>query len=385
MGSYTVQNYGEMMTDPRRMDAYERAIRTACRPGSVVLDLGAGTGIMALLACRAGAARVYAIETSDAIAVGREIAQANGFADRITFIQGRSTDLSLPEPVDVVVADLRGTLPIRGASLASMIDARRFMAPDGVIIPATDVIRGGLVEAPASYDTVIAPWRRHARGFDTSPAERLVLNSWRKQHLAADALLTPTQEFARLDYHALATASAGKTVTTHVVRAGCAHGLAAWFDTTLLGDIGFTNEPGVSVSLYGQGFFALPSPVPVDAGDVVRMTLRATPVADDYVWCWDTRISSPSGTVKAQSSQSTFHEHPLSALRIHALVPQARPSLGASAAVDRLILQCLDGDTTVSAVADAVRRQFPERFADEQAALARVRTVLARYPVEAER
>jgi type I protein arginine methyltransferase len=385
MGSYTVQNYGEMMTDPRRMDAYDRAIRAACRPGSVVLDLGAGTGIMALLACRAGAARVYAIETCDAIAVAREIAQANGVADRITFIHGRSTDISLPESVDLIVADLRGTLPIRGASLASMIDARRFLAADGVIIPAADVVRGALVEAPASYDTIVAPWRQHARGFDTSAAERLVLQSWRKQHLTAEALLTAPHDFVRLDYHALETTSAGKTVTVRVVRPGSAHGLAVWFDTTLFGDIGFSNEPGVPVSVYGQGFFALPSPVPVDAGDVVQMTLRATPVTDDYVWCWDTRISSASGTVKAQSSQSTFHEHPLSARRIRALDAEARPSLSDSAAVDRLILQCLDGETTVSAVADAVRRQFPDRFADERVALARVRTVLARYPAEAER
>src|SRR5438034_88429 len=106
--AYRVEHYGEMMCDSSRMAAYDRALRAACGLDSVVLDLGTGTGIHALLACRAGARHVYAVEWSDAIAIAREIAQANGFADRITFIQGRSTDITLPEPVDVVVMDLRG-------------------------------------------------------------------------------------------------------------------------------------------------------------------------------------------------------------------------------------------------------------------------------------
>src|SRR5260221_11182370 len=120
---YSVGGYGEMMADAVRMAAYERALRLACRPGSVVLDLGTGTGILALLACRVGARHVYAVDPSDTIGLAREIARVNDVSERITFIQGLSTDIELPEPVDVVVADVRGVLPMTGTSLATMIDA----------------------------------------------------------------------------------------------------------------------------------------------------------------------------------------------------------------------------------------------------------------------
>src|ERR1044071_5628357 len=101
-----------MMADGVRMGAYERALRHVVKPGSVVVDIGTGTGILSLLACAFGARRVYAIEPDDAIGVAHEIASASGYADRIRFIQERSTHVCLPERADVVVSDLRGVLPL---------------------------------------------------------------------------------------------------------------------------------------------------------------------------------------------------------------------------------------------------------------------------------
>src|SRR5204862_7848061 len=102
---FTVAAYGQMISDAVRMDSYARALRHAVKPGAVVVDIGTGTGIFALLACRLGARRVYAIEPGDAIQVAREIAAANGCGDRIEFIQALSTDATLPERADVIVSD----------------------------------------------------------------------------------------------------------------------------------------------------------------------------------------------------------------------------------------------------------------------------------------
>src|SRR5580765_8329348 len=108
---YTVADYGAMIVDPVRMDRYVRALERAIKPGAVVIDIGTGTGIFALLACRFGARRVYAIEPDDAIQVAREIAAANGCADRIEFIQAMSTQVTLPERADVIISDIGGVLP----------------------------------------------------------------------------------------------------------------------------------------------------------------------------------------------------------------------------------------------------------------------------------
>ena len=141
---YGLDDYGRMIADNVRMDPYAHALKKAVGPESVVLDIGTGAGIHALLACKFGARRVYAVENNDAIHLAQEMAQANHFADRIEFIQGLSTDITLPERADVIVSDLRGILPLFGQHIPSIVDARRrHLAPDGSMIPDTRHVMGG--------------------------------------------------------------------------------------------------------------------------------------------------------------------------------------------------------------------------------------------------
>jgi len=73
-----------LLNDVVRMEAYRRAIFQTVKRGDTVLDVG--SGILAMLACQAGAGRVYAVEQGPVIAAARELATANGFADRIVFL-----------------------------------------------------------------------------------------------------------------------------------------------------------------------------------------------------------------------------------------------------------------------------------------------------------
>src|SRR5215813_1844575 len=105
--TYSLSGYGEMIADPVRTGAFARALGAAVRPGSVVLDIGTGPGIMAVLSCQLGASRVYAIEPSEIIQVAREIAAQNHYGEKIEFIEDLSTRISLPSQVDVIVSDMR--------------------------------------------------------------------------------------------------------------------------------------------------------------------------------------------------------------------------------------------------------------------------------------
>ena len=73
---YILHFYGRMLADTPRMNAYVEALRRSVTPDSVVLDLGSGPGVFALLACKFGARRVYAIEPDNTINIGREAAVA---------------------------------------------------------------------------------------------------------------------------------------------------------------------------------------------------------------------------------------------------------------------------------------------------------------------
>ena len=92
-----------MLNDRRRTESYLAGGRAVVRPGDVMVDLGTGTGVLAVAAAQAGASRVYAIE---AICTAAEAAfRANGYGDRITLIPGVSTDVELPERADVLISE----------------------------------------------------------------------------------------------------------------------------------------------------------------------------------------------------------------------------------------------------------------------------------------
>jgi protein arginine N-methyltransferase 1 len=105
---YSLEQFANMFSDPLRMDAYRGAIAKYVQPGNVVVDLGCGPGVFALLACKAGARRVYAIDLNGVVDFGRHLAAANGVADRVHFLCGDSRQVELPERADVIVSDVRG-------------------------------------------------------------------------------------------------------------------------------------------------------------------------------------------------------------------------------------------------------------------------------------
>jgi len=108
-----------------------------------------------LLACRAGAQRVYSIESSGIIQIAREIAQANGFNDRIVFVKGLSTRVTLPEPVDVIVGDQIGRMGFEAGLLDDLSDAReRFLKPGGRLVPETVSMMVAPIERSESWSWV---------------------------------------------------------------------------------------------------------------------------------------------------------------------------------------------------------------------------------------
>src|SRR5207237_3402862 len=136
---YDVFAHGRMLRDRVRGDAFAHGIAATVRPGDVVIDLGCGAGVFSILAARAGAKVVYAIEASEIIEVARELASANGCSETIRFLRASSRDLTLPESANVIVFDLRGVLPLFRTALVDLIDVReRMLAAAGTLIPMRD-------------------------------------------------------------------------------------------------------------------------------------------------------------------------------------------------------------------------------------------------------
>ena len=138
--SLVVDEHRQYLDDHARVSAFETALTVVVRPGDVVLDLASGTGILGFLACRAGAARVYAIESESISALARLVARDNGLDDRVIVIQELASRATLPEPVDVIVTDLAGRFGFEAGLLEVLGDARRrFLKPGGRLIPSSVV------------------------------------------------------------------------------------------------------------------------------------------------------------------------------------------------------------------------------------------------------
>jgi precorrin-6B methylase 2 len=128
------------------------AISAEVQPGDVVVEVGTGTGVLAVAAVQAGARHVYAIEAGALAPVAREMMRANGVADRVTVVEGWSHAVSLPERGDVFVSETIGNAGFDENLVAIARDAaERLLKPGARMIPRRLSLRALPVEAAADW------------------------------------------------------------------------------------------------------------------------------------------------------------------------------------------------------------------------------------------
>ena len=367
-----------MIADRVRMEAYAEALRRTVKPGSVVLDIGTGPGIWAVLACQLGATRVIAVEPDSIIQVAREVAISNQCSEKIEFIQKASTSLELLIQADVIVSDMRGVLPLLGQNIPSVVDARRrFLAPGGVLIGRRDIMWVALVEAPRSYGQFADPWEHNVLKQDLGPAQRRAVNVPRKTRASPDQLLAKPKVWVTLDYTTIEDPNVQGELEWAVERSGTGHGFLVWFDADLADGVGFSNAPAAPETIYGSQFFPWQHPVSLAVGQHVCVKLEAKFVGDDYFWRWTTDIEPPNGTggPRIHFEQSSLQGEVISleALQKRASVYVPQPS--EEVRIRRRTLEMMDGRASLEDIARQLVAEFPSRFTRWQQALSYAGTV----------
>jgi type I protein arginine methyltransferase len=370
---YSLRTFGYMISDSARFDAYAKAISRCVRPGHVVAEIGCGPGVFALLACRAGANRVYAIETEDIIEVAWEIAMANGLTDRIQFFQRDSRKTELPERVNVIVSDIRGVLPLFNGAVASQQDAKkRFLVPGGLMIPRRDVVKAAITESEKIYSELVAPWSTCVAGAELSIPCRLELNTAHGGHIKFEQLMSEPQVLCTLDYLCDPGPNVSGKLSFRAKRGGTAHGICVWFETELYEDIGFSSGPGSPVTIYGQLLLPWLEAVVIEEGQEILVTIHANLVGKDYIWRWETEIAGGDGGKKVHFRQSTFEGTNVSSrtLRRHAI--DHIPVLTAEGEAQRFLLGAMDGKASLEEIAKRAAERFPEVYSSQEQAFERV-------------
>lgn len=366
-----IEEHYRYLSDVARMDAYRRAIEQVVKPGDSVLDLGAGTGVLGLMACRAGARRVYAVEQAEIIDLAREICRANGFEDRVTFVRERSTATDLPEKVNVVVTEQIGRFGIEVGDLVECLeDARqRLLEPGGRMIPAQVDLYVAPVECQEAFEKV-GFWENPG-GLDLRPARVLAENTIHPFRFEAGHIVGDPFEVASLDFSSPILHLYRARGRVRAARDGLLHGLAGWFSARLAPGVRLSNSPLAPDSMRRNNIFLpLAQPVSLTQGDPMRIAVSVAPSSAMINWQVEV-LSGRGGAVrKALFQHSTFKGLCLSAADLKRTRPKAVPSLRPRSQALSSVLAMCDGQRTVADIEKEVLRLYPGLF---------------RSPLEAER
>ena len=371
---YDLRAYGGMLSDEGRIAAFHQSIRTAVKPGDVVLELGTATGLMAFWAAQAGARHVHAVEPDPAIALARQSARDNGLAERITFHQTISSHLTLPERAEVVIEDMRGAMPCFKTHLPDVMDARaRLLTPDAILICQRDTLFVTVAESDEQTRHVHALWDGSRWGLDLRAAQKFAANCYIKHRCAPEDLLAEPRAWAEIHYPTVSSPHVRGSAELTVARAGTAHGLALWFDAELFGGFRFSNAPTEPKHTYGSAFLPWPAPTPLLANDRIEVKLDAVFTGNDYEWNWASTVwRNGQAAPTAQFKQSTFQGRPITPQSLAKRTGGFRPRRNEAAEMQRFLLERMDGTTSNAELAAAMRAAFPQAFPAESAALARV-------------
>ena len=293
-----------MVRDQVRTSAFQSAIAATVGPDQVVLDVGAGCGILSLFAAKAGAKRVFAVERSpQAAELARYLAQVNGFEDIIEVLVGDIRQVNLPAKVDVIVSEWMGTLGVDENMLGAVLWARdHFLAEGGTMIPS----KVTAMIAP------VAPAQRTERSYFVNQPYGLDLSALCESDLSE--LLMVRRRIVTRDFAAPAQAAWVSDVLADgpesvrapyeaklsfaIKKATKVTALAGWFKAELAPKVELSNAPDAPDTHWGQMLMPLENELDLSSGDALNVEIKAWSVGPGplmFAWRWQVNEGSWAG------------------------------------------------------------------------------------------
>lgn len=273
-----------MIGDRVRTDAFQQALQAQVEAGDVVVDVGAGTGVLSLFAAQAGAERVYAIERSRLAKHAAALIEHNGADDRIEVLCGEAAELCAERELqcDVLVSEWLGQFVLLEGMFGAVAAARdAWLKPGGTLIPAgfelfLAPLGAGRAGSPTLEPDTPAYWSQADYGVEFDPllaVELEVLHRSVPSPITGDRLLAPPQSAHVVDCHkaSLDDLYFKTELRFRTTRAGTLAGFAGHFTSDLGAGVVLDTSPESPQTHWEQHLFFL-RPVRLEEG--AELTLR---------------------------------------------------------------------------------------------------------------
>lgn len=226
-----LEYHAALIADEVRTNAFLDALKKTIRPGTRVLEVGAGTGVLSVAAAKIGA-DVVAIERSEMIECARRVARSNNC--EIEFIEKDIFDIAVDEikPVDIVVSEMIGNALFDEMLIPVMASARRFLKPGGVMIPR----KVSWYAAPVYSDLVAQAlqfWRTPHYGIDFSPLANLMEHYRFDDRLKPSTLLGPPVLLDEIDLKIAEGDRMEARATLSTSKEGICNAALVWWEADL--------------------------------------------------------------------------------------------------------------------------------------------------------
>lgn len=268
-----------MVGDRPRTSAFAAAIREVVQPGDVVLDVGTGTGILAMFAAKAGAQKVYAVDVTDIAEVATDLVKANGLSDQIQVIQGRVGEVQFDQKVDLIISEWLGSAAFVEGMLHAVLNARdQNLAPSGRMLPSKVRVLIAPLDDPILYRNE-GPgfWREPIDDLDFSSLEEAELLQGRTVQIRVEpaAVLAPGQVLLELDLLTTSVDDVWFEGQLEFVpcRDGVLNGFSLWFEAELSPSVLLDTGPFSPETHWAQTYLSF-APRPVRAGELMEVSVN---------------------------------------------------------------------------------------------------------------
>lgn len=273
-----IEYHRTLIADHVRNQAFHDALARTIKKGeTVVADIGAGTGLIGLMAAKLGAREVILYEAAEVAGVAAATIKSNR-ARACNLMPCHSTEMEDPPRVDLVVSETLGNYALEENIIDTLADARRRHLRDGgVMIPAR--IRQFVV--PVISDRIhkeLTVWDGVGFGIDLSVARTMSLNNAYVRSFAADELLAGGAVAKVWDEVALGSDTRGSRkgeASWKLDQAQTIYGFAYWWDAELVPGVTLSTAPDAPRTHWEQLYFPLQTPMVLEAQESALVTLRS--------------------------------------------------------------------------------------------------------------